>query len=366
MEENIIIHAISRPEYIFDESSSEDNANHKHLVTPPDRSSTIPEGPEGPEGSMHTSPELPVEKLTDVPPIAHTEKPTDIPPTEKTADIPPMAHTEKLTDITERPTDISPATHTEKPIDIPLTEIPTNVPVDDPAQISRVPRIKKIPKKILENQKIYEAILERQKTGKKQDHNNRKSSQTKLINFRRINIGGKIKLVPLVPVTKEEKSVEKNSEKDNLQDISISKEDSEQDTIVKIERMQRQGHALPAKYAKHMEKDIKKKTIRNIKSFTELRRFTVLESLPAEINTNLEKVSMEELRRLKMEQRRREQEQRKNTQNKKESLLQEILKDDKMTKFSKLIALRNITDNGRRKYLNRKIEKIKIDNSETY
>ncbi len=57
-----------------------------------------------------------------------------------------------------------------------------------------------------------------------------------------------------------------------------------------------------------------------------------------------------ELRKLKLEQRRREQEEaKKRDANNKDSVIQEILKNDKMSKFAKTVAIKNLSVASRNK-----------------
>ena len=106
---------------------------------------------------------------------------------------------------------------------------------------------------------------------------------------------------------------------------------------------------IPAQYAKQIENDVKKQTVKNVKNFSDLRRIKALEDIAPDANIDANRASIIELRKLRIEQRKKDQlEQRKRSEsNRKESAIQEILSNDKMTKFSKAIAIKNLSVNSR-------------------
>jgi hypothetical protein len=106
---------------------------------------------------------------------------------------------------------------------------------------------------------------------------------------------------------------------------------------------------IPSKYAKQMENDVKKQTVKNIRNFSDLRRIRALQDIPADSNIDTNRASINELRKLRVEQRKKEQTEMKkrNESNKRESAIQEILKNDKMSKFAKTVAIKNLSVNSR-------------------
>ena len=109
---------------------------------------------------------------------------------------------------------------------------------------------------------------------------------------------------------------------------------------------------IPSKYAKEIEKTVKHNTTKNVKSFADLRRVRALENLDTSVDVNTS--SMVEIRRLKTEQRKKELAEAKHRveNNKSESAVQKILNDDKMSKFSKTVAIKNLSANSRTKKRN--------------
>lgn len=108
---------------------------------------------------------------------------------------------------------------------------------------------------------------------------------------------------------------------------------------------------IPGKYAKEIEKDVKRQTEKNVKNFTDLRRIRALQDIAPDADIDTNRASIIELRKLRIEQRKKDQaEQKKRAEaNKKESAIQEILNNDKMTKFGKALAIKNLSVNSRHK-----------------
>ena len=104
----------------------------------------------------------------------------------------------------------------------------------------------------------------------------------------------------------------------------------------------------PSKYAKYIENEVKKQTIRNVRTFTDLRKIKEMQNL--DINMDPNKVSIHELRKLSLEKRKKDAKEKKKLAeaNKKESAVQAILSDDKMNKFSKMVRIKNLSVNSRR------------------
>lgn len=109
------------------------------------------------------------------------------------------------------------------------------------------------------------------------------------------------------------------------------------------------GKKIPTKYAKHVDKERKQQTIKNVKNFSELRRITAIENLGENANFDPNRASMQELRKMKTEQRLKEQQEakRRAQSNKRESMVQEILNNDKMSKFAKTVKIKNLSVNSR-------------------
>lgn len=106
---------------------------------------------------------------------------------------------------------------------------------------------------------------------------------------------------------------------------------------------------IPSKYAKQIENDVKKQTIKNVKNFADLRRVKAMQDINPDTDIDANKASIIELRKLKIEQRKKEQaEMKKRAEaNKRESKIQEILRNDKMSKFSKTLAIKNLSVTSR-------------------
>jgi len=105
---------------------------------------------------------------------------------------------------------------------------------------------------------------------------------------------------------------------------------------------------IPKKYAERIENAIRNQTIKNVKNFAELRKVKAMQDITTDPGIDLTKASIMELKRLKAEQRRKENlDNKKRDEGKKESVIQEILSNDKMSKFSKMVAIKNLQVNSR-------------------
>ena len=109
------------------------------------------------------------------------------------------------------------------------------------------------------------------------------------------------------------------------------------------------GKKIPSKYAKQIENDVKQQTVKNIKNFSDLRRIKALQDIDPDTNIDANKASITELRKLRTEQRKREHAelQKRMKANKRESAIQEILRNDKMNKFSQTLAIKNLSVSSR-------------------
>jgi len=219
-----------------------------------------------------------------------------------------------------------------------------NLPEDTSDQVPEQRPKRGIPKTILANQQKYLLVLEKQQKmidmNKKNKQGNSKKktvvSKTPVESkvTRRI-IGGKIKNIQCIEPLEINKK------------IFIKEEEVECKLTHNVPVSSAMGHRIPHKYAKHMENEVKKNTIKNVKSFSDLRRITEMQHIDVEINTS--RMTVVEMRKLNSEKRQRDMADQKLKQtNQRETLVQNILKNDKLSKFSKLVAIKNISANSRR------------------
>lgn len=229
------------------------------------------------------------------------------------------------------------------------------------------PQIRKkhgLPKTIMENQKKYIDALEKQQRmiNVKKDKDKNKSKMTAIgkknvkkenvddKKIRRVVIGGVAKMVPI------------GSPKQIIPDKEeLVEVDSIKEEIVAVRRPAKSGEKsrrIPTKYAQQVEIDVKKQTLKNVKSFSDLRRVKAIQDINPENDVDTNRASIAELRRLKIEQRKRdfEENKKKAETNKRENAIQEILKNDKMSKFAKTVAIHNLSVSSR----NRKINKPSV------
>lgn len=282
----------------------------------------------------------------------------------------------------------------------------TNQEPSKPKTIEQAPRAKRgLPKTMLANQQKYLEALEKQqrmitskkeknKSGKNKSTKNKKSKPepAKIVSstipqpgMRRVIVAGKVKYLP-IKVNSDEEIDETGDEPvdEPIRPIrSIISKDIEpvKNTISKplpsaIQRKMELHKAaltmatsknknapakkIPSKYAKQMENDVKKQTVKNIKNFSDLRRLKAIQDLSPDINIDTNKASIIELRKLKVEQRKMEQaaQKKRAETNKRETAVQEILKNDKMSKFAKTVAIKNLSVNSRNRKRNQMSNKI--------
>lgn len=109
------------------------------------------------------------------------------------------------------------------------------------------------------------------------------------------------------------------------------------------------GKNVPSKYAKHIEDDVRKQTVRNVKSFSDLRRVKALQDITPDSGVDVNKASIAELKKMRLEQRKREiEEKRRQVENKKpDSAVQAILNNNDLSKFAKMVAIKNLSVNSR-------------------
>ena len=119
---------------------------------------------------------------------------------------------------------------------------------------------------------------------------------------------------------------------------------------------------IPSKYAQQIENNVRKQTIKNIKCFSDLRRLKAIQDIDPSSNVDHNKASIQELRKLKVEQRKQNQidAKKRAESNKKESAIQEILRDEKRSKLSKALAIKKLSINSRHKNKNNQVGEILI------
>ena len=107
---------------------------------------------------------------------------------------------------------------------------------------------------------------------------------------------------------------------------------------------------MPTRYAQQIEKDIKKQTIKSAKNFSDLRKIKAMQDIDTNSVLDANRASVIELRKLRIEQRKMDQEEAKKRAalNKRETAVQAILRNENMSKFSKAVAIKNLSI-GRKK-----------------
>lgn len=98
-------------------------------------------------------------------------------------------------------------------------------------------------------------------------------------------------------------------------------------------------------YAQKIENETKKKNVSNAKNFTDLRKAKLLQSIHAPANMDTNHSSTKELRQLSINQRKKdlEDQKKKSVFAKRESAVEEILKNDHLSKFAKMVAIKNLS-----------------------
>lgn len=246
-----------------------------------------------------------------------------------------------------------------------------------------------LPKTMLANQQKYLEALEKQQrminTKKEKNKSNNKSKGKSKVNdtpkivtsttmqpgMRRVIVAGKVKYIPirapepLISHPEEKHIVETPPKKSEKKIPSALQKKMELHkaalTMVTAKTKNAPAKKIPSKYAKQMENDVKKQTIKSVKNFSDLRRIKAIQDLAPDANVDTNKASIIELRKLKMEQRKMEQlaQKKRSEANKRETAVQEILKNDKMSKFAKTVAIKNLSINSRNR--KRKSVESKLD-----
>lgn len=238
------------------------------------------------------------------------------------------------------------------------------------------PKKRGLPKKLQQNQAKYQEALERQQrmkgvktTAKKAFEEPKKQTLVKQeipAGMRRINVNGSFKLVPIKGYEPEatetnkdaptEPVVEQPSE-EPTQEAEVPNERSvvpEERSVGPEERPKRKNplagsKKVPSKYAKEIDKTVKSETIKKVKNFSDLRRLRAMEQIDVEAaDIDINKASVHELRKLRTVQRKKEMaEAKKRSEGKRETIVQNILNDDNMSKFSKTLAIKNLSVGSR-------------------
>ncbi|CAH6421551.1 Hypothetical protein MVR_LOCUS273 [uncultured virus] len=270
-----------------------------------------------------------------------------------------------------------------------------------------------LPQKLLENQKKHEEALERQrqqrdaKKGKAGSNSRTPEPKAQAIaavraappGTRRVVVAGKVRYLPIKTAVEPEPEstfeipiVHNHSPSKVVQEIKVRADPEPTDTTeptepeprarplpANIAKAQKQHEALqatlqehpamrkqmgnkkgsrapagtrnkiPGKYAKQIEQEARKQTQRNIRNFADLRRMHEIQSIDANGDIDVNKASIQEIRRIRVEQRQKEQaeQKRRAASNKRESAVQEILGNEGMSKFAKMVAIKNLSASSR-------------------
>jgi hypothetical protein len=218
-----------------------------------------------------------------------------------------------------------------------------------------------MPKMMLLNQKKHLDIIEKQKKmmGNKESNNkknkkiipNNVMKKSNLEGTRRVIVAGRVKYLPnnteINNIEINNATEINNTEKNNITEIN---NDTEISHDMVLNNSLNKNH-LPTKYSKQIESDIKKKTIKNVKTFSDLRRVKAIQDIDTDMYGNTTNASIIELRKLRIEQRKKNQheQKQKDESNKRESRRNEILSSNKMSKFAKAVAIKNLSVNCRNK-----------------
>lgn len=286
----------------------------------------------------------------------------------------------------------------EESPETPMTE--SINPADDVAEEPTEPIEKKtrgVPRSILLNQAKHTAAMEKQqrminaKKGKQAPQKGTKPVAASVATpvtaltsdgttqMQRMIVGGKVKYVPVktaavidtepIPTQVIEEVIEKVTE-DQIEAVAEEPKKLPPKIAANMERYNKEAEKkgntptvrpqqtkksskVPSRYAQHVEKEVKQSTTKNVRNFTELRKIRLMEGL--QVDSDINKTSMIELRKLKMEQRKSEliAAKKLTEANKKESAVKNILNDEKMSKFSKTVAIKNLSVNSRNQKTNR-------------
>jgi hypothetical protein len=262
------------------------------------------------------------------------------------------------------------------------TDIENLNDIDDQTKEQISKRKRGLPKTILIGQQKHLKALEKQhKMSGKSKPKNKTTSKIEskeltpqiidTTQMRRVIIGGQVKYLPIV---KKESKIEQEikitiptikktsvvrDKKVINNNTTVPDNDLKKSNNSRIKKqVSVKKNKLPKKYAYKVEQDIKKQTMKNVKNFSDLCKIKAIENLDSNIDTT--RASMIELRKLKIEQRKREQDaaKKKIDANKRDSMVQAILNNDKMTKFSKTVAIKNMSVNSRNKKISKTLNAV--------
>ena len=233
--------------------------------------------------------------------------------------------------------------------DITLNDIENEPDITPKQQPVERTRKRGPPKALLEKRKAYNEALEK-RSGKKQVVQKEEKPVIQEVveqtdapqEMRRVIVAGKVKYLPV------KTSQPKTTIHTSTRPVAVSPVQS----ISTARRMAGSNISntkkIPQKYAKQMENEYKKQTIKNVKNFSDLRRVRAMQDIVNNSGIDVNKASINELRRLRNEQRRQEQDQsRIRASNSKETAIQEILNNDKMSELAKTLAIKNLSVTNR-------------------
>ena len=212
---------------------------------------------------------------------------------------------------------------------------------------------KRIPSKFLANQQKYLSILDKQNKKPKTIAKKpiipvagEQKSTGAPEGMRRVLIGTTVKYIPIKPTTTQD-SDEPVTRPVNRPVRATTSIDRPVKSCCRSSTAT--GCKIPPKYGQHIDNNIKKETIKNAKNFSDLRRIKALENIASDSNVDVSKASIVELRKLRVEQRTKDQVEakRQKEKNTRETAVQKILENNNMSKFSKVVAIKNLSANSR-------------------
>lgn len=222
------------------------------------------------------------------------------------------------------------------------------IKVSEPVQKKRG-----MPKGLLAKQQAYQQVLERQQKlkGKNNGHKNVEVTTSNPVRKKVTTGGRKVNINGVIRIVQDTKNEPKTSVIEETTEQVIKKSEQEIQTETKTKRITAGSKRVPPKYAKNMEQRIKDEAIKKAKNFSELRRIKAMQSIDqTDIDIDITKATMQDLRKQKTLQRKKEMaEEKKRNETKKSSPVQIIMDDPNMSKLSKHIAIKNLSANSRHK-----------------
>jgi hypothetical protein len=107
---------------------------------------------------------------------------------------------------------------------------------------------------------------------------------------------------------------------------------------------------IPPKYANVIQQNIKEKTLKNVRNINDLRKLKEADGVQI---SNVQSATMEQIRQLKMQHKAKEREVAKKNQemieNSRETKIEKIMNDSKMTQLGKLLAINSMSADSRRR-----------------